>query len=259
MPPVFVINMARSIERWDAIRSVLMDQLIEPVRIEAVDGSRLCQQMRDLMCDPAQYRSCHGRDPMPAEIGCYVSHLRALRRFVQSPHAYAVVLEDDASISEDFREIIESLASSDLGGFDVVKLQGRHHGLSIPTTAVGGIRLHVNLTRVTGATGYMLNRVAAERYLHSLSKMVVPFDHAFDRPLQLGLRIASALPYPVSPSGASSTIAFDGSQRLKGWEKLPALAWRTGTEIGRVLAAVGACARVWKRKSPARGFAAAGL
>ena len=55
---------------------------------------------------------CLGKSPNPNEVGCYLSHVAALKAAAASEDAISLILEDDAKLSADFREVIEDADSA---------------------------------------------------------------------------------------------------------------------------------------------------
>jgi glycosyl transferase, family 25 len=243
---VLLINLDRAPGRLATTGESLRANGISFNRVSAVDGAKLTLPMPGV--DPELYRKCHGRTLRLGEVGCYLSHLRAMQTFLDTAHDYCVILEDDAQIVAGAKDIIDHLTAANLHGFDVVRLQLRRWGLNFKAAQVSeNHQLRVMATRVTGSMAYMINRRAAQRYLDRLLPMVVPLDHAFDRPWQLGLRIAFMMPalFTVSEDGLESQIELPGAARAVAAKrdkvgllgKVSVLRWRTGTELARFGAA----------------------
>ena len=256
-PLYLLINLDRSPERLETTGTHLSARGIAYRRLRGVDGNTLTLRAPAVL--PSAYRRYHGRTLRAAEVGCYLSHLSAMETFLASAHDYCVVLEDDVEVVPDFAEAVADLVANDLYDYDLVRLQGRRRGLGVRTHWAANDRsVEAMITRVTGSTAYILNRGAARKCLAQLIPMVVPFDHAYDRPLHLGLKIGHILPYPAQPArGWSSTIdapraaqvQINDADKVGFFEKLPVLAWRTGTEVGRAMAALGPVLRwrMWHR------------
>lgn len=93
-----VINLKRSPERWNAIKTQL-DRLQIPVRrIEAVDGRELSVGEMDGLCLPED--RFLGRRLQQGEIGGFLSHRKCWQELLDSQEQYALVLEDDLLLSE---------------------------------------------------------------------------------------------------------------------------------------------------------------
>lgn len=239
--PIYVINMARSTDRWLSVLRQMQTSGLTPTRIDAVCGQSLSDRDADAFADSDVYFRNHGRKLIRSEIGCYMSHLKAVGRFHESRAQHGIIIEDDAVFLPSFTDVVNALSNRDLFGFDMIRLQGRRNGIAFNIASTGDAHVVVNFTRVTGATAYMINQKAARAYLKHLRPMTVPYDHAFDRPLHLGIRIGAVKPYPVIISNAPSTIETtrspDARAKAKGVQKLRALAWRAETEICRVIGA----------------------
>ena len=248
-PLILVINLDRSPDRWAAMAAHLSALDLPFCRIAAVDGATIDLT---LIADAERYRRSHGHDLRAAEVGCYFSHLMAMASFLATPALACIILEDDARVCDDFAALMTELMARDLCGFDVLRLQGRRRGWGITSVKGEHWSIKVHATRVTGSTGYLLNRKAAMHYLDGLLPMEVPFDHAFDRALHLGLRIGAVLPYPVSTSDVPSTIETDGADsrhgKVVGLARWTVMAWRTRTEVARVVAFLSEITRLMTMK-----------
>lgn len=64
------------------------------------------------------------RDLTPNEIGCVLSHLKALREFVETGAPYAVIMEDDVVFSPEMKEGIDYIVHR-TAGWQVLKLFSR--------------------------------------------------------------------------------------------------------------------------------------
>jgi glycosyl transferase family 25 len=236
----YVINLDRSADRLAVIAQQLDALGLPWTRVTAVDGKRIRLPLPAL--DLARYLKCHGRYVLPSEIGCYLSHLRVMREFLDSPHAFAMVLEDDAEITPEVVELARSLIASDApDDWDMVKFEAHRTNVAFPIRRLSGRhRLCALPYRPTGSAAYLVNRKAAQAYIDRLLPMVVPYDHAFDRGWALGLRVRSILPRPVRTVATATTVATPDQpfRKLKAFRKLPALWWRTRTETMRFVSAL---------------------
>lgn len=245
-PLYYLINLNRSPDRLAITGTHLRDRGISFSRIEAVDGQAIKLPLAGI--DPDLYRRCHGRNLRLGEVGCYLSHLRAMSAFLASPHRYCVIFEDDVEFESDAASTIRDLVQKNLCDFDVVRLQMRRKGLALTAEKLDGKHeLRLMLTRVTGSMAYIINRTAAQRYLERLLPLEVPYDHAFDRGLHLGLRIAFIAPALTRQSSAVSVSTIEAARSARSEKredkvgpigKLSVLRWRTETEIARFIAGV---------------------
>lgn len=134
-------------------------------------------------------------------LGCTVSH-RLLHRMVAEGSAEAaLILEDDATIPDDFVEVVEQALAFD---FDVFKLEGVN--VSKRRLTVGRVgRYDVIITNrpSVGAAAYLLRRNAARR-ICSLRVLDQPGDYVFQDP-RLRLRVLEMNPFCVQQDGATET------------------------------------------------------
>lgn len=80
----YVINLDRSPKRLKQMKARLANMPFEWLRISVIDGN-LLPQLLITEVDELQYERCHGKPPIArAEVGCYLSHIRALQVFLQS-------------------------------------------------------------------------------------------------------------------------------------------------------------------------------
>ena len=94
-----VINLDRAPERLQRVSQQLQRVGLSWVRLPAVDARVLSPEQNACLDAPA-YRRKHGMEPLAGELGCYLSHVEAMRRLLASDAAYALVLEDDVLVTD---------------------------------------------------------------------------------------------------------------------------------------------------------------
>lgn len=231
----WVINLDRAPERWARISARLQALGLPFTRLAAVDA-RAFTPAQAAALDVAAYRRRHGKEPVPGELGCYLSHVEAMRRFLDSGEAMALVLEDDVQPLGSLPAVLEGLAAH-ADRWDMVKLSAVHSGTPVPVLDLApGHQLAVMLSRCTGSSAYALNRRAAEAYLKGLLPMSLPYDHVFDQGWRFGLKVRLVTPTPCHHDDqVATTIAAPAGSRKFHWtRRLPTYAWRLGNESRRV-------------------------
>jgi glycosyl transferase, family 25 len=202
----YVINLDRDIKRLASIRANLGTLGLPFERLPAVIGKEIPDWEK--LVDLSKYSWRNGRaTPGPGELGCYLSHLKAMETFLRTNAPWCVILEDDVEVLPTCAEVLRSLAEKD--DWDLVKLFNFHSGMPAKKRALaGGHRLVVHLNRTTSSAAYVINRRAAAILLKSMLPISEQFDHAMDRPWENGLRIRGIRPMPVvlAPVGHTSTI-----------------------------------------------------
>jgi len=244
----WVINLDRAPARLQRISGQLQRLGLPFARLSAVDARALTPAQRAALDEPA-YRRKHGMTPVLGELGCYLSHVEAMRLFLASGAEFALILEDDVLLHDSLPKVLQGLMAN-AGRWDVAKLSAVHSGTPVPYLEVAsGHRLAVMLTRCTGASAYVVNRHAAEAYLndpHPLLPMSLPYDHVFDQGWRFGIKFRLVTPTPCDHDDQIATTigATTSPNRKFHWTKrLPAFAYRLGNEWRRLMYGLAAVAR----------------
>lgn len=230
----WVINLDRAPERLARISAQLETLGLPWTRLAAVDARALTPEQRAALDEPA-YRRKHGMTPSLGELGCYLSHVEAMRALLASRYEFALVLEDDVLLTPALPAVLQALVAH-RHRWDVAKLSAVHSGTPqpyLPLTAQHA--LAVMLTRCTGSSAYVLNRAAAEAYLERLLPMSLPYDHVFDQGWRFGLKFRLVAPTPCGhDEQIESTIVTGPNRKFPNWQRLGAYAYRIGNELRRV-------------------------
>ena len=210
MPPIYVINLDRDVERMASLAGGLATLGLPFERVSAVLGKQVPEWEK--LVDADLY-GARNRLPMPrpGEVGCYLSHLKAMETFLQTDAPWCVILEDDVEVLPACAEVLRSLAEKD--DWDLVKLFNFHSGMPVKKRELaGGHRLVAHLTRTTSSAAYVVNRRAAETLLRSMRPITEQVDHALDRPWETGLRTRGIRPMPVVLAPVAHTTSTIGYQ-----------------------------------------------
>ncbi len=225
----FIINLDGADERWSFVSSRFAATGVDFTRVAGVRGGELTLPHPQVRQESFARR--HGHRTNHGAIGCYLSHLKCLQAFLDSPHQHAIIAEDDADPVENLREILAS-AIEFQPTWDLLRLCGFHdpHPQSF-ASLVGEYQLSVCLTRLCGTGAYMVTRQAADVLLKQLDPMTLPIDHAIDREWVFGLRAAAVMPLPIgqrsqvfaSQCGVRENNKYPWYQRY--WTVFPFRAW----------------------------------
>lgn len=178
--PLFVVNLDRSADRLAAISESAADWGLTITRVPAVDGRSLSAEQSRIL-DHRKFGAFNGKAVLPGEIGCYLSHLKALALIADGDSAFGVILEDDVRFTERFLPALEALGRVD--GWEVVKLINHRTKCFVKHFDLGsGFSLGRCLHGPCGGTAaYAVTREAARKLLKSLRPMVVPVDIELER------------------------------------------------------------------------------
>uniref|UniRef100_A0ACB8F099 Uncharacterized protein n=1 Tax=Sphaerodactylus townsendi TaxID=933632 RepID=A0ACB8F099_9SAUR len=104
---IFLINLARRPDRQQRMLSALSELEIDPLVVNAVDGSALnSSDIKKLGVDllPGYYDPFSGRTLTKGEVGCFLSHHHIWKEIVDRGLEKSVVLEDDVRFEPYFKK-----------------------------------------------------------------------------------------------------------------------------------------------------------
>ncbi len=230
----FIINLDAAADRWQAIAERFEKTRISVVRVPAVNGNAL--QLPTPEFHEKRFQLWHGRAINPREIGCYLSHVAAMRAFLETDDEHGLICEDDIVPGPDFQTAIES-ALEHARHWNVLRVSGLGTGTPLTVRSLGStFRLCVSLGRVKGAGAYVVDRAAGRALVNGLLPMWLPFDHAIDREWRFGLKAAYVLPFPCSQTDAGfrSSIQTGNTGKEKSKTRwMTTYPYQAGNEMAR--------------------------
>ncbi|MCJ8052586.1 glycosyltransferase family 25 protein [Shinella curvata] len=219
----YVINLDGSDARLAGLRTKLEAFGIDFERVAAVDG-----RAYDLASLPdydlAAAKRFMGRGLVGGEIGCYYSHLKAARTFLQSDARHALVLEDDAEPLCNVLELLEA-ALPDIDALDpdwLLLNVGNNRlklGTAIEEYPVGSMTFELVAAHYFPMTtnAIVWSREGARRFVTEHATIFAPVDNFFRYWLTREGHGYSFRPAPVTTTGADSLILSDkGARRQTG-------------------------------------------
>lgn len=210
--PVYVINLARSLDRREHVTSELRKTGMAYEIVTAVDG-------RDVdLRDPATVApELLAKNDFPAgTAGCALSHLRVYEKVIADGSDHALVLEDDVTLPADLGTIVDEVAR-ELTGAEVALLNygspdpckmSREGSVALGSSRVLALPIHV--TGLVNAAAYVITREACERMISNAPPLRANADdwHFFYEEGILD-RIRCVLPLPVGKTARfESTIGL---------------------------------------------------
>ncbi|MCH9852724.1 MAG: glycosyltransferase family 25 protein [Alphaproteobacteria bacterium] len=206
---IFVVNLARADARKKA-----MEKQLNNIDVEffiASDGRNLNAEEQELyqklkkMPDNAtryhrhQQKAATFRPPLQAgEIGCYLSHYRLLQKIVTQNIEYAVILEDDIILQDDWYDVVKMLTDS-YYDWEIVRLYGiverRFDALESLGTDYQLVKLN---DTAYGTQAYMVTQQGAKKLLNLLRFICMPVDVTMDYYWQEDIAFYAVQPYPIA-------------------------------------------------------------
>ena len=191
----YVINLQDASKRRENMHADLARLGLEYTRVEAIHGDDLTLPIDEY--DEQKFNILTGKATNKRMVGCYLSHIKALRTFLESTHPYALILEDDAVLPEQISPLLDAVLEQNVH-WDLVRLTAEKEGVYLPFSKLPGNHELVYNTRVLKNTAaYLVNRHAAERCVEQMLPMRLPYDVALDREWDFGVRTACVIPFPV--------------------------------------------------------------
>jgi glycosyl transferase family 25 len=192
----YVINLRDATERWAHMKETLDHVGLAYTRIDAVLGKNLEEPIDEF--NERRFNVLTGKHKNYGEIGCYLSHIKALTEFLKSDSDYALILEDDVNLPDHLPEQIdEAIAHSQ--HWDLLRLSSSRDGEYLKIANMSFNSELVYNTKVLKNTGaYVINRKAAKACVDKMLPMRLPYDVALDRDWDFGFKTACIIPFPVA-------------------------------------------------------------
>ena len=228
--PIFLINLDRSTDRLMRIRSQLNALELPFERIAGIDGTKgLPDWARDQFMDGAAIRA----GLSAGEVGCYTSHLVIFSKMAERKLDTAIVLEDDAVLSDDFEQITREVLGAVPEGWDCIHLSTDFKRPPFPIAPLGSDRHLVRyLRQPNNSAAYIVSRAGAAKLLAPRPR-VRPFDMEFRYAWVNSLEI-----FGVYPAQAQQQPSFP-TTILADWNT-------TRPQTGRLLGRKSAVQTRWK-------------
>nr|VFK42617.1 MAG: glycosyl transferase, family 25 [Candidatus Kentron sp. TC] len=160
---IYVINLEDERQRLNTIRDFLRKVRLTPFNvIEAVNGHSLDPHTLVTLYDERSAIDRVGRRHTLGEIGCALSHRKAYGNLVSSEAPWSLILEDDAWLSEETRQVLEN-ADRWLSGAHprILLLTPLKTFLGKSARPLDNGHDMVDVLQAQSTVGYAINRAAA--------------------------------------------------------------------------------------------------
>lgn len=218
MWPAYVINLAANTPRLAAVSQILGRQGIDFTRIEAVNGWALTPPDIARVYDAAR-NARDGRQPLvPAEIGCYLSHIAAWDRIATGSATGGFVFEDDFDATPDLARVMAALSADPSADWDMVKLFTLDPAapLGMARDLAPQVRIGIPYRVPTCLIGYGLTKAAAAGLVARSRPFFRPVDEDQKFVWDTGLRVALVQPAPVVLGDQQTVTGTVGRARRAG-------------------------------------------
>lgn len=218
---IYVVNLERSHQRWIDASRQLDTTGFSYERVPAIDGSKI-----DYLeyADNAKCRAYMGRDISPGEVGCFLSHILALKTFLASSEDCALILEDDFLMTGDFSNRLEAIVqmASKLprDSISAINVYPSDYKYTSNITQENGQALLATHRFPQSAVGIFWTRKGAEKVVAAGTTAFMPYDNLlrflFTGTTQgFSVKPPLVIPAPVESDIKNSNIAFTGNKPTK--------------------------------------------
>lgn len=217
---VYVINLDGSEKRLEDAKKNLCDAGIQFTRVSAIDGrEKALTDFSDYDDRTAQKQM--GRSLISSELGCYLSHVRCLERFIETTADYLIVFEDDVQLVNDAKniidQIIDHLDDNQTLDWYVINISARKQKLYKPVTSFSAHTLNKAYYFPILCLGMIWSRQGAEAFLNTHKSITMPIDNTLQSWLSKIGKGLSVYPPLAIPTGVESDI--DGSSSKSGFKR----------------------------------------
>jgi glycosyl transferase family 25 len=210
----YLINLEKNEKRLKNSSAQFDAQNITYVRIDAVNGWALSVDEIAEVYDAAENET-RGKHPLvPAEIGCYLSHIAAWQQIADGQEEGGFIFEDDFLANENLAEILSLLSTPD-ASWDMIKLFSFDQDPKIVHDQPLGSKFRVVAPyRVpTCLIGYGLTKDAAKQLVARAVPFFRPVDEDQKWFWETGLRVDLVLPSPISVGDQETATGTIGRAR----------------------------------------------
>lgn len=206
---VYVVNLDGSDKRFADTQEQLDNAGLAFTRISAVDGrGKALTDFSDY--DDAEAKKRMGRSLISSEIGCYLSHIRCLERFLQTTSDYLIVFEDDIELAEDARstinQVMEYLEDNQHLDWYVINISARKKKLYRPLSTFNNHTLNKAFYFPILCLGMIWSRRGAEEFLKRHLPITMPIDNTLQSWLSKNGKGLSIYPPLAVSRGVESEI-----------------------------------------------------
>ncbi|MGF1825786.1 glycosyltransferase family 25 protein [Vibrio splendidus] len=210
---VFVVSLARSLDRRERIENKLKQESIEFEFFEAVDGS-LEGFLHSERSRPAITQRRKGYQLKTSEVACFSSHYELWVRCINLNEPI-VILEDNVDPVTGLKSVLEhatSLASS----YDYIKLSATQKRAFYPIISIDdNYTLGGYAAGTCGTTAYIVTPAAASKFVEHAQIFVEPVDDYMEKPWRHKVQTYSVTPDLFTRAKIASTIGEKRKDKSK--------------------------------------------
>jgi len=214
----YLINLDGSDERLKNASEILASQNIDFIRFPAVDGrGKALTEFKDY--NDKKAKQVMGRSLLSGEIGCYLSHVGCVERFLASDADYLIVLEDDMQLHNNYKNTIDKILNyldqNKRINWNLINIGPKKKKIF---TEVASFNSHTLLHAYyfpIRTIGLIWSRQGAQEFLEQGREIFMPIDNYLQYWLSRNSKGLSIWKPLVRPSGFESVIDKNRSKKKK--------------------------------------------
>lgn len=211
---IFVINMPKSKERWEYVKSQIERLGFACARSDGIDVSALGKNELDKYYSYGKNRKTYPRPLTKGEIGCHIAHIKCWEKIVSEDLDFAVILEDDIFIDGKFPQAIDFIKKH-FNKWDFIRLQVETKKRLLYNKEDFGDFSICEFIRNSGCFwGYALNKKTAQTLLSNILPFGITADSNMHIYHKFNIDVKTLLPPVVfARSNNDSDIELFGKRK----------------------------------------------
>lgn len=205
----YLINLDGSHDRLESATRQLKQQSFPFIRFPAYDGRG--KSLSDFEnYNDKRANQIMGRSLISSELGCYLSHVGCVQKFLETDADYLIVLEDDLEIADDFSILVKDILNylynrKDLDWY-LINIGAKKRKLYKHITSFNGCDLIKACYFPIRTIGLIWSRTGADAFLREGREIYAPIDNYLQSWLSKNGKGLSVWRPLVHPAGFVSDI-----------------------------------------------------
>ena len=216
--PIFVINLDRSPQRLESIKTTFGSLELEFIRVQAVDLNIGSDHGITHLYDDQQNSKSYFAKLTKAEQGCFYSHRNAWKAFLDSSSDICIVLEDDVALTKDFSDAVAACCDWSISERPrILKLYSKR-SVTGTSFSLGDSRHRIVVPKLPplGAVAHIINRPAAIELLARSGHFFQPVDVYMQAWWQTGVEVGV-----LQPSIVNEVSVILGGSTIQHKKRIP--------------------------------------
>ncbi|HAS6063688.1 TPA: glycosyltransferase [Vibrio vulnificus] len=210
---VFVVSLARSLDRRKRIEEKLKQQGIEFEFYDAVDGS-VDGFLHSEKSRPTITQCRKGYHLKTSEVACFASHYELWKQCVELNEPI-MILEDNVDPVSNLSQVLVD-AFTQVPHYGYIKLSATQKRAFQPIVALSdGYQLGGYAAGTCGTTAYMISPAAALKFIQHANTFVEPVDDYMEKPWRHHVQTYSIAPDLFTRAQIASTIGAKRKDKSK--------------------------------------------